>query len=95
MNRLYLFIGGPADGKRVSIPERDNIVAVAGDRDSRGNREKVMYRKECFRFGAGAIPDFETYVFIVEGLSLPDVMARLFDHYPEPVKKPEYLGRSL
>lgn len=85
----YLFIGGPEDGKRVVIPERERYCMAL----DRGTREQVSYRKECFRFGAGERPDFEIFIFIVNGMSEAEVMARLFERYPAPERKPNYPGR--
>jgi hypothetical protein len=71
-NESCLFIGGPADGKRISIPERQHHVIFPAAGVVHGYEEKLIAgeTKEPIR------------VFVLDGTTASQMMSLLVSKYP-------------
>ena len=79
----YLFIGGPADGKRVPLPSPVRgfyypVQREGGNGDS-AIIEYAVYKPQRWRGGSK-----EIVVYLEESLTLEDAITMIFERYPEP-----------
>lgn len=77
----YLFIGGPADGKRVPLPQVVSCfhypVIQGSDSSELNYINYALYRPERFRGG-----DEEFIVYAEEKLTLGQLVRALIERYP-------------
>lgn len=75
---MYLFIGGPWDGKRVETDNRMNEVFIPNGQDEEGKFKRMRYQQFALKISPDAI---STYVYVADDGDPRNVIERLVDRY--------------
>jgi hypothetical protein len=78
---VTLFVGGPADGRRISIPENQEVTEI--DTIKNGQHERNRY----YLVPLAALPGLVLAVAAHEDISRYDVLDLLIRRYPQPLNE--------